>query len=86
MMKPIKEKHPEINLVAIDYDSGATRVNQENRIRLMLSNAKKGLTASKNPAARRGLRLWESAAGWGGLRHEAGTRICGESLQRACVP
>ncbi|MBO4297500.1 MAG: 2-hydroxyacyl-CoA dehydratase [Clostridia bacterium] len=39
MMKPIKEKHPEINLVAIDYDSGATRVNQENRIRLMLSNA-----------------------------------------------
>ena len=41
MMKPIKEKHPEINLVAIDYDSGATRVNQENRIRLMLSNAKK---------------------------------------------
>ena len=41
MMKPIKEKHPEINLVAIDYDSGAARVNQENRIRLMLSNAKK---------------------------------------------
>jgi len=41
MMKPIKEKHPEINLVAIDYDSGATRVNQENRIRLMLSNAVK---------------------------------------------
>ncbi|MBR0464366.1 MAG: 2-hydroxyacyl-CoA dehydratase [Clostridia bacterium] len=39
MMKPIKEKHPEINLVAIDYDPGATRVNQENRIRLMLSNA-----------------------------------------------
>ena len=40
-IKYIKEKHPEINLVAIDYDSGATRVNQENRIRLMLSNAKK---------------------------------------------
>ena len=42
MMKPIKEKHPEINLVAIDYDSGATRVNQENRIRLMLSAAVRG--------------------------------------------
>ena len=39
MMKPVKEKHPEINLIAIDYDPGATRVNQENRIRLMLSNA-----------------------------------------------
>ena len=41
MMKPIREKHPEINPAAIDYDSGATYVNQENRIRLMLSNAKK---------------------------------------------
>ena len=40
-MNPIRENPPEINLVAIDYDSGATYVNQENRIRLMLSNAKK---------------------------------------------
>ena len=40
MMKKIKEKHPEANIVAIDYDPGATRINQENRIKLMLSNAK----------------------------------------------
>lgn len=40
MMKPLKEKYPNINIVAIDYDAGATAVNQENRIRLMLSNAK----------------------------------------------
>ncbi len=39
MMKPIKEKHPDVNIVAIDYDAGATRVNQENRIKLMLANA-----------------------------------------------
>jgi len=26
--------------VAIDYDSGASRINQENRIKLMLSEAK----------------------------------------------
>lgn len=39
MMKPLKEKYPDINIVAIDYDAGATAVNQENRIRLMLSNA-----------------------------------------------
>ena len=40
MMKPIKEKNPDINIVAIDYDAGATAVNQENRIKLMLANSK----------------------------------------------
>ena len=40
MMKPIKEKNPNINIVAIDYDAGATAVNQENRIKLMLANSK----------------------------------------------
>lgn len=39
MMKPIKERYPEVNIVAIDYDAGATRINQENRIKLMLANA-----------------------------------------------
>ena len=43
MMKPIKEKNPEANIVAIDYDPGATAINQENRIKLMLSNAKRTL-------------------------------------------
>ena len=41
MMKPIKEAHPDVNLVAIDYDAGATAINQENRIKLMLANAGK---------------------------------------------
>ena len=40
MMRPIKEKNPNINIVAIDYDAGATQVNQENRIKLMLANSK----------------------------------------------
>lgn len=40
MMKILKEKNPQSNIVSIDYDPGATRVNQENRIKLMLSNAK----------------------------------------------
>ncbi len=39
MMKPLRDAHPDINIVAIDYDAGATRVNQENRIKLMLANA-----------------------------------------------
>ena len=41
MMKPLKEILPDINIVAIDYDAGASRVNQENRLKLMLSNAKR---------------------------------------------
>ena len=40
MMKPLKEKYPNANIVAVDYDAGATKINQENRIKLMLSNAK----------------------------------------------
>ena len=41
MMKPIKEKRPDINIVAVDYDAGASRVNQENRLKLMLANARR---------------------------------------------
>ena len=35
----IKQAYPDANIVAIDYDPGATKVNQENRIKLMLANA-----------------------------------------------
>ena len=40
MMKPLKDAYPDMNIVAVDYDPGATRVNQENRIKLMLANAR----------------------------------------------
>ncbi len=40
MMKPLKEKYPDANIVAVDYDAGATKINQENRIKLMLSNCR----------------------------------------------
>ena len=39
MMKIIREHHPNVNLVSIDYDSSASRINQENRLKLMLANA-----------------------------------------------
>ena len=42
MIRSIKEKHPEANLVAVDYDPGASAVNQQNRIKLMLANARRG--------------------------------------------
>ncbi len=39
MMRRLKVDYPDSNIVAVDYDPGATRINQENRIKLMLSNA-----------------------------------------------
>lgn len=41
MIRRIKELYPTSNIVAIDYDPSATKVNQENRIKLMLSVARK---------------------------------------------
>ncbi len=35
MMKPLKDAYPDMNIVAVDYDPGATRVDQENRMKLM---------------------------------------------------
>ena len=35
--------HPQANITPIDYDPGATRVNQENRIKLMLAVARERL-------------------------------------------
>ena len=40
MIRAIKKMHPDSNIVSIDYDPGATKINQENRIKLMLANAK----------------------------------------------
>ena len=40
IMKELKRLNPLANIVAIDYDPSATKVNQENRIKLMLAIAK----------------------------------------------
>ncbi len=40
VMREIKEKNPQANIVAVDYDSSASAVNQQNRIKLMLANAR----------------------------------------------
>lgn len=43
MIKKLKEEYPGANITAIDYDPGASEVNQLNRIKLMLSVAFKNL-------------------------------------------
>ena len=48
VMKHIKEKNPNVNILALDYDAGASRVNQENRLKLMLFNARKNAEKSSD--------------------------------------
>ncbi len=43
VLKKIRTDHPDANLVTIDYDPGASEVNQLNRIKLMLSTAFKNM-------------------------------------------
>ena len=62
MINKIRELYPQANITPIDYDPGATRVNQENRIKLMLAVARERLaeqTEEPAPAAIRVLRKKE---------------------------
>ena len=40
VIKQLKKKYPHANIAAVDYDPGASEVNQLNRIKLMLSQVK----------------------------------------------
>ena len=48
VIKELRRRHPNSNVVAIDFDPGASEVNQLNRIKLMLSTANKNMEASQN--------------------------------------
>ena len=43
VIKEIKRQYPQANIVAIDYDPGASEVNQLNRIKMMLTTAKRNM-------------------------------------------
>ena len=50
MINKIRELYPQANITPIDYDPSATRVNQENRIKLMLSVARERLPKEESSA------------------------------------
>ena len=50
MIRRLKDDYPDSNIVAIDYDPSATKINQENRIKLMLANGK-AMTKRKTAAS-----------------------------------
>ncbi|MEK0306925.1 acyl-CoA dehydratase activase-related protein [Bifidobacterium favimelis] len=49
MFGKIRREYPEANIVSIDYDPGASEANQLNRIKLMISTAKKNMTEGGGP-------------------------------------
>ena len=53
MINQIRARYPQANITPVDYDPSATRVNQENRIKLMLANARLAMekAAQEKPAA-----------------------------------
>ena len=47
VIKELRNNYPEANIIAVDYDPGASEVNQLNRIKLMLATAQKNLKQKK---------------------------------------
>lgn len=55
MIKELRRRFPESNIAAIDYDPGASEVNQLNRLKLLLANAPKGSHPDETKTGARGL-------------------------------
>ena len=51
VIKALRRAYPQANIAAVDYDPGASEVNQLNRIKLMLSAAKKNAETQPPEAA-----------------------------------
>ena len=50
VIKELRRRYPLSNIVAVDYDPGASEVNQLNRIKLMLAAAQKNLVREQKNA------------------------------------
>ncbi|MCI8511889.1 MAG: 2-hydroxyacyl-CoA dehydratase [Lachnospiraceae bacterium] len=50
VIKELRKHYPGANIIAVDYDPGASEVNQLNRIKLMLTTAQKNLANEPNDA------------------------------------
>ena len=48
VIKELRRENPMANIIAVDYDPGASEVNQLNRIKLMLATAHKNLASEPN--------------------------------------
>jgi hypothetical protein len=65
MIKELRRRHPAVNIAAIDYDPGASEVNQLNRIKLMLAHP----AVAMGPDGGAGSAADSAATHGGGERH-----------------
>ena len=76
MFREVRRRYPQANIVAIDYDPGASEVNQLNRIKLMISTA---LMAQESTGA-------DASAVGGEQQTHATGRAVGEELLAGLGP
>ncbi len=62
VIKELRAAYPKANIVAVDFDPGASEVNQLNRIKLMLSTAQKNMRDAEKATAANATPLQEAAA------------------------
>ncbi len=62
VIKELRRHYPQSNIIAVDYDPGASEVNQLNRIKLMLSTAQKNLKNEKAPEQPRQVKKQKKAS------------------------
>ena len=77
VMKEIKKQNPNANIVAVDYDPGASEVNQINRIKLMMSVAFSNLKGEQAEP----LDLTDT----GDTKPKVGRDYCGEQFAEAAA-
>jgi predicted CoA-substrate-specific enzyme activase len=51
VLKELRRRHPEVPIAAIDFDPGTSEVNQENRLKLLIDNARRGRRRGASPAS-----------------------------------
>jgi predicted nucleotide-binding protein (sugar kinase/HSP70/actin superfamily) len=49
MLKELRRRYPTIPVAAIDFDPGASEVNQLNRLKLLMANARRGVRPAQEP-------------------------------------
>jgi hypothetical protein len=86
VIKQLRAAHPQANIIAVDYDPGASEVNQLNRIKLMLATAQKNMEKKKaglipDPAAAAAEQENEARSAM-----EAAPEIDSEYASIGCVP
>ncbi|WP_314820756.1 hypothetical protein, partial [Stomatobaculum longum] len=79
VIKQLRASYPDANIIAVDYDPGASEVNQLNRIKLMLAMAQKNLRGESCalPTENEAQSSCGCGCGSHGSSHSRGSGSCG---------